>query len=76
MLQKKITNVSSAGMSANKAEDNKNTESSGAVKFENNIFVEKWVDYSCKYGLSYILSDGTVGVYFNDNTKMTTDPKD
>lgn len=28
------------------------------------------MDYSSKYGLGYQLSDQTVGVYFNDNTKM------
>ena len=34
------------------------------------IYVQKWVDYSSKYGLGYQMSDQTVGVYFNDNTKM------
>jgi hypothetical protein len=32
--------------------------------------ISKWVDYSYKYGLGYQLSDGSVGVLFNDNTKM------
>ena len=35
--------------------------------------MKKWVDYSSKYGLGYTLSNGTVGVYFNDNTKMLKD---
>ena len=26
-----------------------------------------------KYGIGYILSDGAVGVYFNDNTKLILD---
>ena len=34
------------------------------------VWVKKWVDYSSKYGLGYTLSDGTCGVYFNDNSKM------
>ena len=34
------------------------------------IWVTKWVDYSSKYGVGYILSDGSVGVYFNDSTKI------
>ena len=34
------------------------------------VWVKKWVDYSTKYGLGYSLSNGTTGVYFNDNTKM------
>ena len=33
-------------------------------------FVNKWVDYSSKYGLGYLLSSGIVGIQFNDNTKM------
>ncbi|EDQ84288.1 polo kinase [Monosiga brevicollis MX1] len=32
--------------------------------------VTKWIDYSYKYGLGYQLSDDSVGVLFNDNTKM------
>eukprot|EP01147_Barroeca_monosierra_P000307 gene307-3676_t len=34
------------------------------------VAVTKWVDYSFKYGLGYQLSDGTVGVFFNDHTKI------
>ena len=34
------------------------------------IFVQKWVDYTSKYGLGYLMSNQTVGVYFNDNSKM------
>ncbi|XP_075263764.1 serine/threonine-protein kinase PLK1-like [Convolutriloba macropyga] len=33
-------------------------------------WVSKWVDYSDKYGLSYQLCDGSVGVLFNDNSRM------
>lgn len=33
-------------------------------------WVSKWVDYSDKYGLGYQLCDNSVGVYFNDFTKM------
>jgi len=34
------------------------------------IWVVKWVDYSSKYGVGYTLSDGSIGVYFNDSTKI------
>ena len=34
------------------------------------VWVKKWVDYSSKYGLGYLLSNGATGVYFNDNTKL------
>ena len=37
------------------------------------MWVKKWVDYSSKYGLGYTLSNGTCGVYFNDNSKMLRD---
>lgn len=39
------------------------------------LHVKKWVDYSTKYGLGYLLSDGSTGVYFNDSTKMILDAK-
>jgi len=34
------------------------------------LWVTRWVDYTSKYGLGYVLSDGTYGVVFNDATKM------
>lgn len=34
------------------------------------LWVTKWVDYTSKYGLGYLLSDGSSGVYFNDSTKI------
>jgi len=40
----------------------------------NEIHVKKWVDYSTKYGLGYILSNGSTGVFFNDSTKIISDP--
>ena len=36
-------------------------------------WISKWVDYSDKYGLGYQLSDNSVGVLFNDNTKFIMD---
>ena len=33
-------------------------------------WVTKWIDYSSKYGLGYILNNGNTGVYFNDSTKI------
>ncbi|CAG9334258.1 unnamed protein product [Blepharisma stoltei] len=38
------------------------------------IYVEKWIDYSSKFGVGYILSNGCSGVYFNDETKILTQP--
>jgi len=34
------------------------------------VFVSKWVDYSNKFGFGYQMSDGSVGVLFNDNTTI------
>ena len=38
------------------------------------VWVKKWVDYSSKYGLGYLLSNGATGVFFNDSTKIVLDP--
>jgi polo-like kinase 1 len=56
----------------NKPETPKTKERSSISK-SNQIFVKKWVDYSSKYGLGYLLSDGSTGIYFNDATKMCLD---
>ncbi len=37
---------------------------------ENQVFVSKWIDYSHKYGLGYLLTNGCVGVSFNDSTSI------
>jgi polo-like kinase 1 len=39
-----------------------------------NVWVKKWVDYSTKYGLGYLLSNNATGVFFNDSTKIVMDP--
>ena len=36
-------------------------------------WVSRWVDYSDKYGLGYQFCDNSVGVLFNDNTKVILD---
>ena len=38
------------------------------------LWVTKWVDYSNKYGFGFQLSDGSVGVLFNDTTRMLLAP--
>ena len=35
-------------------------------------WVINYVDYTTKYGLGFLNSDGTLGVYFNDSTKIIT----
>lgn len=38
------------------------------------VFIVSWLDYCNKYGMGYALTDGTVGVYFNDSTSMVLAP--
>lgn len=40
----------------------------------NHIWIMKWVDYSQKYGLGYVLSNHITGVSFNDRTKIVSNP--
>jgi polo-like kinase 1 len=34
----------------------------------------KWVDYTKKYGMGYVLSNNLVGVYFNDLSTIINNP--
>ena len=38
---------------------------------EASVWITKWLDYSAKYGLGYVLSSRSLGVLFNDLSKMT-----
>lgn len=38
------------------------------------MWVKKWVDYSAKYGLGYLMSNGSYGVFFNDSSKLILHP--
>ncbi|THH04397.1 hypothetical protein EW145_g5554 [Phellinidium pouzarii] len=38
------------------------------------VFIVSWVDYCNKYGMGYALTDGTVGVHFNDSTSIMLSP--
>lgn len=42
-------------------------EDPAAIPF---IWLSKWVDYTDKYGLGYQLCDNSVGVLFNDSTRL------
>jgi hypothetical protein len=33
-------------------------------------YIRKWIDYSNKYGVGYVLTSDAYGAYFNDNTKL------
>jgi hypothetical protein len=53
------------------------THSSGGTRSKDatapDVWVSKWVDYSSKYGLGYLLCDQHIGVVFNDSTKIVSD---
>ena len=63
---------------------NKNKNEKDSLKFNEppndlnlkgpDIWVKKWVDYSSKYGLGYLLNNGFSGVFFNDSTKIILNP--
>lgn len=38
------------------------------------LWVTLWVDYTSKYGLGYLLNNGSCGMYFNDMTKIILHP--
>ncbi|KIK68787.1 hypothetical protein GYMLUDRAFT_154432 [Collybiopsis luxurians FD-317 M1] len=37
---------------------------------EERVFIVSWVDYCNKYGMGYAMTDGSVGVYFNDSSSI------
>ena len=41
------------------------------MKYFPPLWVQSWVDYTSQYGIGYRLSDGTVGVSFNDESSVT-----
>ena len=52
-----------------------NPNESDSLQRNSDIYVKKWVDYSSKYGLGYLLSNGNCGVFFNDCTKVIYNPR-
>ena len=41
---------------------------------EAKVFIVSWVDFSHKYGMGYALTDGSVGVRYNDSTSIVVSP--
>jgi len=50
-----------------------NSATSNGIGSGTEVWVKSWVDYSSKYGLGYMLSNGCAGVFFNDSTKIIVD---
>ncbi|NXL42579.1 PLK1 kinase, partial [Podilymbus podiceps] len=66
MLQQ-LTAVNSVKPSERVAVRQEEAEDGGGIPI---FWVSKWVDYSDKYGLGYQLCDNSVGVLFNDSTRL------
>jgi len=45
-------------------------------EIKRDISVLEYVDYSAKYGVGYLLSDNSFGVFFNDSTKILYEPEE
>jgi len=46
------------------------TASAAVSKLIARVWVVRYVDYTSKYGLGFLLNTGSAGVYFNDSTKI------
>ena len=71
----KNSKINSKGITSSKSSSRrikKNNKRQSKIK--NEVYVKKWVDYSSKYGLGYLLSNNCCGVYFNDFSKLIFDP--
>ena len=79
-----VNKLNSSNDVTNDSENNNKSSSSNKIplyingKFSSKleVWITKWIDYSSKYGVGYLLNNGYYGVYFNDNTKMLLNPKD
>ena len=66
--------IKSRHQSTTKFEGKDDGAAGGANAKNGEVYVVKWVDYSSKYGLGYLLSNGSSGVFFNDCTKIVLSP--
>lgn len=55
---------------ATERHDFSNDKTIDSPKFISKVCVRKWLDYSMKYGVIYVLSNKSIGVFFNDSTKI------
>ncbi len=42
-------------------------------KDESDVYISQYLDYSSKYGIGFLLNNGSLGVFFNDFTKIVID---
>lgn len=55
---------------------NHEIELPAAINFNSSdiVWVTKWVDYSNKYGFGFQLSNNSIGVFFNDTSRIIIGP--
>lgn len=70
-IHKQLTGVTARQATARASEAPRQVPAATASQ---GLWICKWVDYSNKYGLGYQLSDNSVGVLFNDATKIILAP--
>ena len=76
----KLNTVETSTKTSRKEKETKNeTNTANSPEGDPNLkgpdtWVKKWVDYSSKYGLGYLLSNGFSGVFFNDSSKIILNP--
>jgi polo-like kinase 1 len=69
------SNKNNNDLTSTKSEATTNLNSGGDPHLKGpDTWVKKWVDYSSKYGLGYLLSNGFSGVFFNDSSKIILNP--
>ncbi|MBN3278428.1 PLK1 kinase, partial [Polyodon spathula] len=66
-LLQQLTSVNAAKPSERALIRQEETEHPACIPI---FWISKWVDYSDKYGLGYQLCDNSVGVLFNDSTRL------
>ena len=70
MLTTMLTNLQLGLVLQKDGSDLSRLVASGADVIAPKVFISKWIDYSNKYGLGYQLTNGSVGVHFNDSTSI------
>jgi hypothetical protein len=74
VLSEQLEAPAAPPVAATTAESRDSGEMDGSLEGCPQQWVTCWLDYTAKYGLGYQLADGSVGVYFNDSSKMVTSP--
>merc|ERR1719242_681408 len=65
-----MSSKSSSSNVVKKMNTKKRHKSSSSSSGSSILSIVRYVDYTQKYGLGYVLTNGTTGIYFNDETKM------